>query len=77
MVPPKVRNLLVSAAVSSSHVGAGPLRLEPQYMNIGQAAGTAAAFIASGLAPSSQDMDVAMLQKALTNHGVVIHRHKV
>jgi len=44
LVPKKIENLLVSGrAISSSRAANGSLRLQPTCMNLGQAAGTAAA----------------------------------
>ncbi|MDB4679577.1 FAD-dependent oxidoreductase [Planctomycetaceae bacterium] len=42
IVPRKINNLLVPVAVSSSHVGFCALRLEPIWISLGEAAGTAA-----------------------------------
>jgi hypothetical protein len=42
MLPNKINNLLVSVAISSSHVGFCGIRLEPTWSALGQAAGLAA-----------------------------------
>jgi len=42
MLPKKFKNLLVSVAISSSHVGFCGIRLEPTWSALGQAAGLAA-----------------------------------
>lgn len=42
LIPNKISNLLVSSAVSATHVAYGALRMEPVRVSLGQAAGTLA-----------------------------------
>lgn len=42
MVPEGIEGLLVSTAISATHIGYGTLRMEPVRMSLGQAAGAAA-----------------------------------
>jgi hypothetical protein len=66
----EVGNLLVPVAFSASHVSYSTLRMEPQYMMIGQAAGVAASLaVKSG--KEVQDIDVAELRRILTSEGAV------
>lgn len=63
-------NLLVAVCFSASHVACSSLRMEPQYMIIGQAAGLAATMaIKAGVAP--QDIDTAALTEELRKQGAV------
>ncbi len=63
-------NLFVPVCFSASHVAYSSLRMEPQYMIIGQAAGIAAQLaIRDGKAV--QDVNVAELQKLLKAQGAV------
>jgi hypothetical protein len=57
-------NLLVSTAMSASHVIYSSLRMEPVYMMLGEAAGTAAALAVDAGKPV-QEIDVAALQDKL------------
>ena len=67
----EARNLLVTAAFSASHVAYSSIRMEPQYMIIGQAAGVAAGLaIASGRAV--QEIDTAELTAILRKQGAVM-----
>ena len=63
-------NLLVPVCFSASHVAYSSLRMEPQYMILGHAAGVAASLALQGRKPV-QDISVASLQKELTSQGAV------
>jgi hypothetical protein len=63
-------NLLVPVCLSASHVTYSTLRMEPQYMMIGQAAGVAAALALSADVPP-QDIDIAALRRILKGEGMV------
>jgi hypothetical protein len=64
-------NLLIPVAFSASHVAYSSLRMEPQYMIIGQAAGVAAKLaIVSGKAV--QEIDTSALQARLKAAGAVL-----
>ncbi len=73
MTPRKdqTQNLLVPVCLSASHVAYSSLRMEPQFMILGQAAGVAAALAAQGGVPV-QDVPIARLQRALLKTGAVL-----
>ncbi len=64
IVPQCTSNLLVPVACSASHVGFSALRLEPIWSALGQAAGWAA-HLALATGKAVQEVDVAILQRAL------------
>ena len=64
-------NLLVPVAFSASHVAYSTLRMEPQYMIIGQAAGVAA-MMAIQKHLAVQEIDTAALTAALRHQRVVM-----
>ncbi len=68
LVPRELDNLLVSGAVSSTHVGFCGLRLEPIWMALGQAAGHAAAHSVT-YQQAVQDVSVASIQARLHEVG--------
>lgn len=68
----EVTNMLVPVAVSASHSGFGSIRLEPQWMILGQAAGTAAVLAIADSHSHVHSVDVAALQAQLVKDGQII-----
>ena len=67
----ELTNFLCPLTPSASHVTYASLRMEPQFMILGQAAGTAAAIaVARGVA--AQDVPLPILHAALRQAGVVL-----
>jgi len=69
----EAENLLVPVCFSASHIAYSSLRMEPQYMMLGHAAGLAAAAAARSGA-SVQETDVPALQARLKQEGAVFER---
>jgi hypothetical protein len=69
----EVENLLVPAAVSSSHIAYGSIRMEPVFMILGQSAATAASqAIDAGVAV--QEVDYAKLRERLVKDKQVLEK---
>lgn len=63
-------NLLVPVCFSASHIAYSSMRMEPQYMILGHAAGVAAALAVEHSSPV-QEIPVAELQKRLRSQGAI------
>lgn len=68
----QAQNLLVPVCLSATHVAYSSLRMEPQYMIMGQAAGVAAN-LAIRADVAVQDVRVELLQRNLRSHGAILH----
>lgn len=66
-------NLLVPVCLSASHIAYCSIRMEPQYMMMGHAAGVAAVMAIRG-GKAVQDIDVAALQKTLVEQKQIVGR---
>lgn len=73
LVPQKVDRLLVSLCVSSSHLGYCTLRMEPEYIKMGQAAGVGA-FLAIKHGVSPSDINIGELQSLLLEAGAILEK---
>lgn len=71
MVSDKVSNLLFPVAVSGSHVGFSTLRMEPCWMAMGEAAGTAAALSLNSTS-DVRKVELSLLQDKLLSNGAVL-----
>ncbi|MBI2425352.1 MAG: FAD-dependent oxidoreductase [Candidatus Hydrogenedentes bacterium] len=71
MVSRKLENLLFPVPVSATHIAFSSVRLEPTWMSLGQAAGTAAHLAMAAKLPAAE-VDVLRLQEALTDAGAVL-----
>jgi len=71
MVPVRVERLLVPVAASATHVAFSTIRMEPCWMAMGQAAGTAAA-LAIERREMVRDISIDVLQRRLLEQGQII-----
>jgi len=69
----EVQNLLVPVCLSSTHVAFASIRMEPQYMIIGQAAGIAALSRSTNPFPV-QEISIPDLQTQASRACAILHR---
>ena len=68
----ETNNLLVPVCLSASHVAYSSVRMEPQYMMLGQAAGVTAA-LAIRDKSAVQDVSIKALQVRLRSQRAILH----
>lgn len=71
LLPRELKNLLVTGAISSTHIGWGAVRLEPVWMHVGESAAVAIA-LAKRRAVAVADVPVDLLQRELVARGVML-----
>ena len=71
LLPRELDNLLVVNCVSSTHIGWNTIRLEPTWMNIGEAAGWALV-LARDAGVAAADVDRRRLVRTLARSGVMV-----
>jgi hypothetical protein len=71
MVPEKIEGLIVPVAASTTHVAYSTIRMEPLWMGIGQAAGTAA-HLALKMQADIKNVPIHYLQKLLLENRQII-----
>ena len=72
MIPEKINGLIVPVAASTTHVAFSSIRMEPTWMALGQAAGTAA-HLALRDRVQPRDVPIKILQQLLLAAGQVLH----
>ena len=72
LIPEQIDGLIVPVAASTTHVAYSSIRVEPTWMAIGQAAGTAA-HLAIEQQVQPRDLPIEKLQRSLLQDGQVIH----
>ena len=75
IIPKHVTNLLLPVPVSGTHIGFSTLRMEPCWMALGQAAGTAAS-LAIDAKVSVQDISINKLQQKLIAQNATLIYYK-
>ena len=76
MIPKKIDGLIVPVAASTTHVGFSSIRMEPTWMALGQAAGTAAAItVQENIVPRDVPMDK-LQNKLLVQGQVLLHNNE-
>lgn len=72
IVPKKIDGLLTPVPVSATHIGFSTLRMEPCWMALGEAAGTAAAMCVEQPGSVPRNLDIVKLQRRLLKQGAVL-----